>query len=178
MRTRFLFHALLFVTAIQNAKSQNVGIGTTTPGDKLEINGNIRFTGLDTIYAAPSTTGSGKSLWIRAGNPFVPMGGSGGSIFIDATNNMPAGGSGYSNLGPSGVISITAGSGYNSAGGNVNITAGQSSYWGLAGGSHSDVILKGGYNINAADAASMTLYVTLMKHPTHILTSMTLPTRP
>ena len=134
----------------------NVGIGTTAPADKLEVNGNIRFSGVDTLYAAPSTTGSGKSLWVRAGNPYVPVGGSGGSINIEATNNMPAGGSGYGNLGTSGAINLTAGSGYNSAGGNINITAGQSSYWGLANDSHSDVILKGGYDNASTDAATIT----------------------
>jgi hypothetical protein len=154
MRIAFLF--LLIAACSDHASAQNVGIGTTTPGDKLEVNGNIRFTGLDTIYAAPSATGSGKSVWLRAGAAYVPVGGSGGNINIEATNNMPAGGAGYSNLGAAGVINITAGSGYNSAGGNVNITGGQSSYWGLTNDSHSDVILKGGYNINATDAATMT----------------------
>ena len=136
--------------------SVNVGIGTTAPSDKLEVNGNLRFSGVDTIYAAPSATGSGKSMWIRAGSPFVPVGGSGGSINIEATNNMPAGGSGYANLGPSGNINLIAGSGYNTAGGNINITAGQSSYWGLTNDTHSDVILKGGFDNAAADAATLT----------------------
>lgn len=154
MRAALLF---LIITVLSfHIQAQNVGIGTTTPADKLEVNGNIRFTGLDTIYAATSATGSGKSVWLRAGYAYVPVGGSGGSIYIDATSNMPSGGSGYGNLGPAGTINLTAGSGYNSAGGNVNITAGQSSYWGLTNDSHSDVILKGGFNINATDAATMT----------------------
>ncbi len=158
--TRFQFMTMdtggVYTTRMIIKSNGLIGIGTSTPGDKLEINGNLRFTGVDTIYAAPSTTGSGKSIWMRAGNPFVPVGGSGGSINIEATNNMPSGGSGYGNLGPSGVINLTAGSGYNTAGGNINITAGQSSYWALVNDSHSDVILKGGYNINAPDAATLT----------------------
>jgi hypothetical protein len=134
-----------------------VGLGTTSPGDKLEVNGNIRFTGIDTVYAAPSAVGSGNSIWLRAGNPYVPVGGAGGSIYIEATNNMPSGGSGYGNLGISGSINLTAGSGYNTAGGNVNIAAGASSYWALANDSHSDVIIRGGYNMPSnVDAASLT----------------------
>lgn len=141
---------------IYNNLGTNVGIGTTTPGDKLEVNGNIRLSGTGSVLAAPSSTGSAHSITLRAGDPYVPVGGSGGSVNILGTNNMPAGGSGYSNLGPSGQINITAGNGYNTAGGNVNITGGQSSYWALANDSHSDVILKGGFNINATDAATLT----------------------
>src|SRR5258705_620965 len=108
---------------IYNNTGTNVGIGTTTPGDKLEVNGNIRLSGSGTILAAPSTVGSAYSVTLRAGDPYVPVGGSGGSVNITATNNMPATGSGWTNLGPSGNINLTAGSGYNSVGGNVNITA-------------------------------------------------------
>jgi len=136
--------------------STRIGLGTSSPGDKVEINGNLRFTGIDTVYAAPSTTGSGKSIWFRAGAPYVPVGGGGGSVYIEATNNMPSGGSGYGNLAASGSINLIAGSGYNTAGGNINITAGQTSYWALANDSHSDVITKGGYNINSTDAATLT----------------------
>ena len=141
---------------IYNNTGTNVGIGTTTPGDKLEVNGNIRFTGTGTLLAAPSTVGSAYSVTIRAGDPYVLVDGSGGSVNITATNNMPSGGSGWGNLGTSGSINLNAGSGYNSAGGNINITAGQSSYWGLANDSHSDVILKGGFNINSTDAGTFT----------------------
>lgn len=141
---------------IYNNTGTNVGIGTSTPGDKLEVNGNIRLSGTGTILAAPSTVGSAYSITLRAGDPYVPVGGSGGSVNITATNNMPSGGSGYGNLGTSGAVNITAGSGYNSAGGNVNITAGQSSYWGTTNDAHSDVIIKGGYNISSPDAGTIT----------------------
>lgn len=141
---------------IYNNTGTNVGIGTTTPGDKLEVNGNIRLSGSGTILAAPSTVGSAYSVTVQAGDPNVGIGGSGGSVNITATNNMPQGGSGWTNQGTSGNINLTAGSGYNSAGGNVNITAGLSSYWGLVTDAHSDVIVKGGYNINAADAGTIT----------------------
>ncbi len=133
----------------------NVGIGTIVPGDKLEVNGNIRLTTGGTIFAAPSTVGSGNSITLRGGDAYVPVGGGGGSVNITATNNMPAGGSGYSNLGPSGNVNITSGSGYNTGGGHINITAGQSSCWSLTANSHADVNIQGGANLVAADAASI-----------------------
>lgn len=142
---------------IYNNTGTNVGIGSTTPGDKLEVNGNIRFSGAGTLLAAPSTSGSAYSLTVKAGDPYVPVGGSGGSVNILATNNMPSGGSGYGNLGPSGNVNITSGSGYNTAGGNINITAGQTSCWALTGNSHSDVNIQGGANLVAADASSITV---------------------
>ena len=140
---------------IYNNTGTNVGIGTTAPGDKLEVNGNIRLTGTGSVLAGPSTVGSAYSVTVRAGDPNVPIGGSGGSVNITATNNMPAGGSGYSNLGPSGNVNITSGSGYNTAGGNINITAGQTSCWAQTANSHSDVNIQGGANLVAADAASI-----------------------
>jgi hypothetical protein len=140
---------------IYNNTGTNVGIGSITPGDKLEVNGNIRFSNTGTLLAAPSTSGSAYSITVRAGDPYVPVGGSGGSVNILATNNMPSGGSGYGNLGPSGNINITSGSGYNTAGGNINITAGQTSCWALTDNSHSDVNIQGGANLVVADAASI-----------------------
>jgi hypothetical protein len=137
--------------------SGRIGIGTISPGDKLEVNGNIRFSATGTLLAAPSTIGSAYSVTIRAGDPYVPVGGSGGSVNITATNNMPSGGSGYGNLGPSGDVNITSGTGYNTAGGNINIIAGQTSCWALTGNSHSDVNIQGGANLVAADAASINL---------------------
>jgi len=143
---------------IYNNTGTNVGIGATAPGDKLEVNGNIRFSGAGTLLAAPSTVGSAYSVTVRAGDPYVPIGGAGGSVNITATNNMPSGGSGYGNLGASGNINLTSGSGYNTAGGNINITAGQTSCWSLTSNSHSDVNIQGGANLVAADAASINVY--------------------
>jgi len=142
---------------IYNNTGTNVGVGTTSPGDKLEVNGNIRLTNTGTVLAGPSTTGSAYSITLRAGDPYVPIGGAGGSVNITATNNMPSGGSGYSNLGPSGDINLTSGSGYNTAGGNINIIAGQTSCWSLTGNSHSDVNIQGGMNLVVADASSITV---------------------
>ncbi|HEX2684654.1 MAG TPA: tail fiber domain-containing protein, partial [Ferruginibacter sp.] len=132
-----------------------IGLGTIAPGEKLEVNGNIQLTSGGTVQAAPSSVGSAYSITVRGGDPYVPVGGSGGSVNIVATNNMPAGGSGYSNLGTSGAINLTAGSGYNSGGGHINITAGATSCWALASNSHSDVNIQGGQNLVAADAASI-----------------------
>lgn len=143
---------------IYNNTGTNVGIGITAPGDKLEVNGNIRLTTGGTILAAPSTVGSGYSITVRGGDPFVPVGGSGGSVNILATNNMPSNGSGYGNLGTSGAINLTAGSGYNSGGGHINITAGQSSCWSQTSNSHADVNIQGGANLVASDAASINVH--------------------
>jgi hypothetical protein len=138
-----------------NVVSARFGIGTVAPGDKLEVNGNIRLTNTGTVLAGPSTTGSANSITLRAGDPYIPVGGAGGSVNITATTNMPSGGIGYTNLGPSGDINLTSGSGYNTAGGNINITAGQTSCWALTGNSHSDVNIQGGANLVAADASSI-----------------------
>lgn len=144
-----------------------VGVGTSSPGEKMEINGNLKFTGTDTIYAGSGTTNmfihagdgtaSGGSFLIRAGNAGPSTGGTGGDLTLIAGGNMPQGGAGYGNLGVCGNVNITGGYGYNSAGGNINITAGQTSYWALTGGSHSDVIIKGGQNTAAADASGITV---------------------
>jgi len=154
---KILLTASLVLLIVCNVHAQNVGIGTITPGDKLEVNGNIRLSGApaDSVYAAPSTTGGGKSIYIKAGDAYVPVGGGGGSVYILATNNMPAGGSGYTNLGPSGTINMVAGSGYNSAGGNISITAGATSCWAIPAGSHADVLISGGQNLNTTDASSI-----------------------
>lgn len=65
----------------------NVGIGTTTPGEKLEINGNLKMTGTANIY-----TGSG-ALWL--GNSSQ----AGMNFQIDNTSfNWYSGASGNANI--------------------------------------------------------------------------------
>lgn len=143
----------------------NVGIGVLLPAEKLEITGNLKFTSASTIYSGTGTaltirpgdgTGTGGALTIRGGNAGVTSGGAGGDLNITGGANLPAGGAGYGGLGVPGLVNITGSYGYNSVGGNVNINAGATSYWALTTNSHSDVILKGGQNLNATDLASIT----------------------
>ena len=144
----------------------NVGIGNTTAGEKLEINGNLKFTGTSNIYSGTGTnltirpgdgTGSGGALTIRGGNAGSSSGGAGGDLNLVAGANLPQGGSGYTNLGVPGVLNITGSYGYNSVGGNINIVAGATSCWALPGGNHSDVTLKGGQNLVSTDPSSIVL---------------------
>ncbi len=141
-----------------------LGISTNTPGAKLDVNGNLKFTGTDTIYSSTGTaltlrsgdgTGNGGALTIRGGNAGVPSGGSGGDLNLNAGGNMPSGGVGYGGLGTPGNVNINGSGGYNSVGGAINIVAGQSSYWALSGGVHADVNIKGGMNLAASDAAKV-----------------------
>ena len=143
-----------------------VGLGTITPAEKLEINGNLKFTVASTIYSNTGTaltirpgdgTGSGGALTIRGGNAGIASGGAGGDLNLVAGANLPLGGSGYTNLGVPGVLNITGSYGYNSVGGRVNITAGATSCWSLVSGSHSDVNIAGGTNLAASDAGSITV---------------------
>jgi hypothetical protein len=143
-----------------------IGFGTITPGEKLEINGNLKFTGASTIYSNTGTaltirsgdgTGSGGALTIRGGNAGVTSGGAGGDLNLNAGANLPSGGVGYGGLGVPGKVNINGSSGYNSVGGAVNIIAGATSCWSLVSGSHSDVNISGGQNLAPTDASSIVL---------------------
>lgn len=151
---------------IYNNTGTNVGIGAVTPGEKLEITGNLKFTGTSNIYCGTGTnltirpgdgTGTGGALTIRGGNAGIGSGGAGGDLNLVAGANLPAGGAGYGGLGVPGAINILGSSGYNTVGGGVNITAGASSCWALASGSHSDVKIQGGQNLAVTDASSIVL---------------------
>jgi hypothetical protein len=48
---------------IYNNTGTNVGIGAVSPGEKLEINGNLKFTAASTIYS-----NTGTALTIRPGD--------------------------------------------------------------------------------------------------------------
>lgn len=144
--------------------STRVGLGTINPAEKLEINGNLIFTGSSTIYSGTGTnltlrpgdgTGSGGSLTIRGGNAGITSGGAGGDLNLTAGANLPSGGVGYGGLGVPGNVNINGSYGYNSVGGNVNIRAGATSCWSLVSGSHSDVNINGGTNLAATDAGSI-----------------------
>ena len=50
-----------------NAMSQNVGIGTNTPSEKLEVNGNIKITG--NINLNGNTGAEGQVLTSQGSNP-------------------------------------------------------------------------------------------------------------
>ncbi len=143
-----------------------MGINTVTPSEKLEINGNLKFTGVSNIYSGTGNaltirpgdgTGSGGALSIRGGNAGIATGGAGGDLNLIAGANLPSGGAGYGGLGVPGHVNITGSYGYNSVGGNINLTAGATSCWSLVSGSHSDVILKGGPNLSATDAGLITV---------------------
>lgn len=143
----------------------NMGIGVTGPGEKLEVNGNLKLSGSGIIYSANGSTtltihsgdgaGTAGALTIRGGNAGTSGGGAGGDLNLQAGGNMPNGGVGYGGLGASGSVNITAGSGYNTAGGNITIRAGATSCWALSSGSHSDVTISGGQNLALTDASSI-----------------------
>ena len=141
-----------------------IGLGTVTPAEKLEINGNLLFTGTSTIYSGTGTnlslrpgdgTGSGGSLTIRGGNAGIASGGAGGDLNLTGGANLPSGGAGYGGLGVPGNININGSYGYNSVGGAVNIKGGATSCWSLVSGSHADVNITGGINLATTDAASI-----------------------
>lgn len=149
---------------IYNNTGTNVGIGAVFPGDKLEVNGNLKFTGASTIYCGTGTTltirpgdgtGSGGSLTIRGGNAGIASGGAGGDLNLTAGANLPSGGVGYGGLGVPGNVNINGSYGYNSVGGNINLRAGATSCWSLVSGSHSDVNINGGTNLASTDAGSI-----------------------
>jgi len=106
-------------------------IATNSPGTNLSI-------------SAANGTGDGGDISITAGAAGSSSGGGGGDINITAGWNMPAGGMGYSGLGPPGVVSITAGGGYNTVGGNVTIKSGPTSSWAIPSNSFSKVSIQGG----------------------------------
>ena len=145
--------------------SGNMGIGTTSPNAKLEVNGNLLFTSSATVspaaglYSLTVRAGdgpaSGGAMTIRGGQAGSATGGSGGNLELQGGGNMPSGGAGYGNLGVAGAVNITGGMGYNSTGGNISIIAGATSCWALGGAVHSDVTIRGGMNYAVADAASI-----------------------
>jgi len=92
----------------------NVGIGTSSPLEKLDINGNLKVlgsaysgnTGID-LQVGPSVSGKGGKVFIKAG---------------DAQNN-------YSTTHWGGNIETKAGTGNNNSGGDVTIEGGKTSIW-------------------------------------------------
>jgi len=94
-------HPLWFYTNNSNnpglvvQTSGNVGIGTTTPSAKLELNGNMTFSNgaaRSITVAQPPTNGSGSALTVAAADAMSgPGGASGGSLTLKAGSAYDAG---------------------------------------------------------------------------------------
>jgi hypothetical protein len=114
----------------------NVGIGTTSPGAKLEVAGDISLSSgaARTIQIPTPASGNGNSLTIRAASGATPSN-SGGALNLYAGN-------GY--WGSSGALLTMEASAFN--GGNVNLSAGTADSNGLAG----TATITGGNGINYA----------------------------
>ena len=89
---------------IYNNTGTNVGIGAVSPAEKLEITGNLKFTGASSIYSGTGTaltirpgdgTGTGGALTIRGGNAGITSGGAGGDLNLTGGANLPLGGAGF-----------------------------------------------------------------------------------
>ncbi len=107
----------------------NVGIGTTSPGEKLDINGNLRFTiatSRTITIQAPSGNGNGGNLYLTAGNHgagVLPV--AGGNVYIDGGTNNGGGGSNVLLATQRGNVGIkTTTPGYDlTVNGNINATS-------------------------------------------------------
>lgn len=107
----------------------NVGIGTTSPGEKLDINGNLRFTiatSRTITIQAPSGNGNGGNLYLTAGNHgagVMPV--AGGNVYIDGGTNNGGGGSNVLLATQRGNVGIkTTTPGYDlTVNGNINATS-------------------------------------------------------
>ena len=95
----------------------NVGIGTSSPSEKLDVNGNLKVLGSASsdniginLQISQSASGKGGKVLIKAG---------------DAQNNFSANHWG-------GDVEIKAGIGNNNSGGNIRIEGGKSSIWTLS----------------------------------------------
>ncbi|MFH1111981.1 MAG: hypothetical protein V1712_02825 [Patescibacteria group bacterium] len=120
----------------------NVGIGTTTPGAALEINGNLLFSkeAARTISVASSTTAAtaGGALTISSG---VGNGAASGALTITSATSVPESGNG------TGVVTISSGDSLSDPGGptgNLVLKTGDSGVDGTSGNITMDVGSSGG----------------------------------
>ncbi len=152
-----------------NYLGANLGIKNYFPGTELDVTGSGRASAsfLSPLFASRSTgenltvraqngAGSGGALTLSAGDASPGSGGAGGNLALTAGSAVPQGGSGYTNQGPAGVVTIAAGGGYNGVGGDVTLTSGPNSPWTLTGNLASAVKLQGG-TLNAGDGAAITV---------------------
>ncbi|CAN5707159.1 hypothetical protein BH10BAC3_BH10BAC3_41270 [soil metagenome] len=138
MRKDFYYFEKTFIFTITTlvlstlSYAQNVGIGTLTPAEKLEITGNLRLSlGAARVISVSNATVAGQAgdnLGISAGNTlFSDNGSSGGDLELR------------------GGLANSAGA---QAGGNIILTTGRN-YWANGanpGSRHGDIIFRGGTN--------------------------------
>ncbi len=96
-------NAAIYPTSVNN----RLGVGTTSPNEMLEVNGNLRFSNGANVYVAtPGAYTNGGALTVKAGDGGPNgYGTSGGDLVLQAGNNWNAGGSGAA-----GNVRIYAGS--------------------------------------------------------------------
>jgi len=135
MKQQLLLLFTLVFTSI--AYTQNVGIGTTTPAEKLEIAGNVRLSAgaarSISVGNAPALGQPGNNLRIAAGStPSSQIGSSGGNLELEA-----------------GLTNSAAGQ----AGGNIILTTGRNFWANVLNPSarHGDIIFRGGLNPGSYD---------------------------
>ena len=129
----------------------NVGIGTTAPGAKLHVAGNVNFTGLRTQVAiVPNIIGGLSANAVGPGVYGATIGGGGGSFANNVTGHLGTVGGGDGNT--AGGYGAVAGGQYNGA---VGIAATVGGGWGnRAEGQYSTV---GGGSQNTASGFNSTV---------------------
>jgi len=104
--------------SILTAKNNgNVGIGTSSPSEKLDVNGNLK------VLGSASSDNIGIDLQIGQS-----VSGKGGKVFIRAGYAQDN----YSSNHWGGDVEIMAGTGVNNSGGDVTIEGGRTSIWTLS----------------------------------------------
>lgn len=112
MKTNFLYLTIILLFLISDmAISQNVGIGTLTPAEKLDVNGDVRVQGGD-LY---SSTGN---LRLRGGNGYVELRTTSPNYGVIIREN---GTNDFANLE---VTGTGLGLGYNTSGAHMTIESG------------------------------------------------------
>jgi hypothetical protein len=96
---RILIYLFITILVVTNSMAQNVGIGTTMPQEKLDVNGNILLSGGDRIISAANGATAyspGDNLLISAGNgAHASYATNGGNLVLQAGNSFSQGTAGY-----------------------------------------------------------------------------------